>query len=100
MAQKAEIFKDIVPTSTYEQIDKNLKDASGYNLEIGTRGKLLGQLQYDISLFSLLYRNRMGTLVLQDNAGQPYTFKTNIGDSKPNGVKLFLQYKFPITNNL
>lgn len=99
-AYRPVIFKDIVPTSTYEQIDKNLEDATGYNLEIGTRGKLLNHLQYDVSLFSLLYRNRMGTLVLQDNTGQPYTFKTNIGDSKTNGVELFLQYKFPITNHL
>jgi Fe(3+) dicitrate transport protein len=99
-AYRPVIFKDIVPTSTYEQIDKALKDASGYNLEIGTRGKVLNHLQYDVSLFSLLYRNRMGTLVLQDNAGQPYIFKTNIGDSKTNGVELFLQYKFPVTSNL
>lgn len=99
-AYRPVLFKDIVPASTYEQIDKNLKDASGYNAEAGIRGKILKRLQYDVSVFTLLYNNRMGTLVLQDNLGQPYTYKTNIGDSRTTGLELFLQYKFPLTRHL
>ena len=99
-AYRPVIFKDIVPASTYEQIDKDLKDAFGYNAEIGVRGKLLKHLQYDISYFSVLYKNRLGTLVLQDNSGQPYTYKTNIGNSRTNGLEIFVQYKFPVTNHL
>lgn len=37
-AYRPVIFKDIVPASTYEQIDKELKDALGYNIELGVRG--------------------------------------------------------------
>jgi Fe(3+) dicitrate transport protein len=99
-AYRPVIFKDIVPASTYEQIDKNLKDALGYNAEIGVRGKLFKYLQYDVSYFSILYKDRLGTLVLQDNSGQPYTYKTNIGNSRTNGIEFFLQYKFPIARNL
>ncbi len=99
-AYRPVIFKDIVPASTYEQIDKNLKDAFGYNAEIGVRGKLFSRLQYDINYFRVLYKNRLGTLVLQDNAGQPYTYKTNIGNSLTNGLEMFVQYKFPLTNKL
>jgi Fe(3+) dicitrate transport protein len=99
-AYRPVIFKDVIPVSTYEQIDKNLKDAFGYNAEIGIRGKLFNRLQYDINYFRVLYKNRMGTLVLQDNTGQPYTFKTNIGNSLTNGLEIFVQYKFPITNQL
>ncbi len=94
------IFKDIIPASTYEQVDKNLKDAYGYNIELGVRGKLSSRLQYDISYFNMLYKNRLGTVVLQDNQGQPYTYKTNIGNSRTAGVELFVQYKFPLTNKL
>ncbi len=39
-------------------------------------------------------------MVLQDNAGQSYTYKTNIGNSLTNGVEMFIQYKFPLTNHL
>lgn len=99
-AYRPVLFKDIVPATTYEQIDKNLSDATGYNAEAGVRGKLFRRLQYDVSLFTLLYNNRMGTLVLQDNTGQPYTYKTNIGNSRTTGVEFFIQYKFPVTTNL
>ncbi len=97
-AYRPVIFKDIVPASTYEQIDKNLQDAFGYNAEIGLRGKSFKHLQYDISYFRIIYKNKLGTLVLQNNAGQPYTYKTNIGNSRTNGVEVFVQYKFPVTN--
>ncbi len=99
-AYRPVIFKDIIPASTYEQIDKNLKDAFGYNAEIGIRGKLLKRLQYDVSYFRLLYKNRLGTFILQDNSGQSYTYKTNVGNSLTNGLELFVQYKFPVTNKL
>ncbi|MBC7903476.1 MAG: TonB-dependent receptor [Gemmatimonadaceae bacterium] len=99
-AYRPVLFKDIVPASVYEKIDENLEDALGYNAEVGLRGKIAGRLQYDVSYFRLVYKNRMGALVLTDNAGQPYTYKTNVGDSRTNGMELFLQYKFPITNKL
>lgn len=93
------LFKDIIPASTYEQVDKDLEDAFGYNAEMGVRGRI-GHLQYDLSAFSLLYKNRMGTLVFQDGAGQSYTFRTNIGDSRTSGVEAFLQYRFRLANHL
>lgn len=99
-AYRPVIFKDIVPASVYERIDKNLKDAFGYNIEAGIRGKIIKHLQYDINYFRVLYKNRLGTLVLQDNAGQSYTYKTNIGNSVTNGTEIFIQYKFPVANNL
>ncbi|MES2649372.1 MAG: TonB-dependent receptor [Bacteroidota bacterium] len=99
-AYRPVIFKDIVPASTYEQIDKDLEDAFGYNAELGIRGKILKRLQYDVSFFRLVYKNRLGTIVLQDNLGQSYTYKTNIGDSRTNGIEFFVQYKFPLTRNV
>lgn len=99
-AYRPVIFKDIVPASVYEQIDKNLEDAFGYNAEIGIRGKIFSHLQYDINYFRVLYKNRLGTLVLQDAQEQSYTYKTNIGDSRTNGAEIFLQYKIPLSNNL
>lgn len=99
-AYRPVIFKDIIPASTYEQIDKNLKDAFGYNAELGIRGKLFKRLQYDIGVFRIDYKNRLGTLILQDNSGQSYTYKTNIGNSRTNGIEMFVQYKFPISNHL
>ena len=99
-AYRPVIFKDIIPASVYEQVNKDLRDAEGYNAEVGIRGKLFKYLQYDISYFRVLYNNRLGSLVLQDNNNQPYTYKTNIGNSLTNGIECFIQYKFLLAKNL
>lgn len=98
-AYRPVIFKDIVPASTFERINKNLKNASGYNAELGVRGKLWRYLQYDVSFFQVLYNNRLGSLVLNDTTGF-YIYRTNVGDSRTKGIELFAQYKFPVSNNL
>ncbi|MCL9806222.1 TonB-dependent receptor [Flavobacterium amniphilum] len=87
------IFKDIIPASTYEVADKELKDAKGYTAEIGYRGKK-NFLRWDVSLFHLRYNNRMGTLAQTDSNGNLIIYRTNIGDSRTNGVELFLQKDF------
>ena len=90
-AYRPVLFKDIIPASVYERADKNLKDATGYNAELGIEGYWQG-IHLNISAFDLLYRNRMGTLVLTDVANpQPYTFRTNIGDSRTRGVEMLLE---------
>lgn len=89
-AYRPVIFKDIIPASVYERVDKNLKDASGYTAELGIEGYWKG-LHLNVSLFDLLYRNRLGTLVLTDANGQPYTFRTNIGDSRSQGIEVLLE---------
>lgn len=40
----------------------------------------------------------MGTLVAQDPTGQAYTFKTNTGDSRTNGIEIFIQYRMPVSS--
>ncbi|MEZ0483799.1 TonB-dependent receptor family protein [Fibrella aquatica] len=89
-AYRPVIFKDIVPASVYEQIDKNLRNASGYNAELGLEGRWQGW-HINMSLFDVLYQNRMGTLVQTSATGQPYTFRTTIGDSRSQGLELLVE---------
>jgi Fe(3+) dicitrate transport protein len=93
------IFKDIIPASTFEQVDKNLKNAFGYNAELGARG-MIKNLQYDVSIFAVNYKNRLGTLVLQDPGGAPYIYRTNVGNSLTKGVEMFVQYKFALSSKI
>ncbi len=92
-AYRPVIFKDIIPTSKYEVADKNLKDARGYNFEIGYRGNQSG-LIWDITFFELLYLHRLGTLVTNEPSGNLITRKTNIGNSRNRGIEFFLQKDF------
>jgi Fe(3+) dicitrate transport protein len=87
------ILKDIVPSSTFERVDKNLKDADGYNFEAGYRGSSKF-FKWDIGLFQLQYNNRLGMLSLTDENGDFYLYRTNIGNSITRGVELFAEYNF------
>ncbi len=89
-AYRPVIFKDIIPQSIYEIADRNLKDANGFNAEIGFRGKWK-RFKWDVTAFHLDYKNRIGTLAITDSLGNPFIFRTNTGSSKTSGVELFLQ---------
>ncbi|HEY3403983.1 MAG TPA: TonB-dependent receptor [Ohtaekwangia sp.] len=95
-AYRPVLFKDIIPANTYEVIDKNLKDARGYNLEVGYRGTVK-YFRWDVSLFSLKYDNRLGTLEESDPVtNETYFYRTNIGDSRTDGAEIFAEYTIPV----
>ena len=91
------ILKDIVPASTFEIVDDDLRDADGYNLEIGYRG-MSGKLRWDISAFQVRYNNRLGMLVENDNEGNTLSRRTNIGNSETRGLEAFIEYFLPFEN--
>lgn len=95
-AYRPVILKDIIPLSIYEKSDKNLKDALGYNAEFGWRGSYKSML-WDITLYQLYYKNRLGTLAQTNSSGDLIIFKTNIGNSLSRGIELFFQ-KYLYTN--
>ncbi len=92
-AYRPVVFKDIIPGSVLEQVDKNLKDAFGYNLELGVTGNVGSVLTYDIGVFQLLYNNRMGMVSMNDNTAQAYLLRTNVGNTLTKGVELYVEYK-------
>lgn len=89
-AYRPMIFKDLVPGSLYEKVDPAIKDARGYNAELGFRGSLKF-IKWDITGFLLQYNKRFGTLAESDPGGNLYTYRTNIGDSRSVGVEMTLQ---------
>lgn len=98
-AYRPVIFKDIIPATVYEEVDKDLKDAFGYNLELGYRGSTYGAsnvFRWDISLFQLQYNNRLGSQATYDENNVFILYRTNIGDSKTSGAEIFLEYSMPI----
>ena len=92
-AYRPMIFADVIPTSILEKTDPNLKDANGYNLEMGINGKFKDFLTYDITAFRILYNNRIGSLILTDVNNQSYVYKTNTGNSITNGLEIYVETK-------
>ena len=93
------LFKDLIPASLYEKVDPNIKDAKGYNAELGFRGNWKF-LRWDINGFLLKYNDRFGTLAETDNTGAFYTYRTNIGNSFTSGIELFMQADWVIGNSM
>ncbi len=86
LAYRPVTFSEQTPSATTEVIDPNLKDASGFNADLGYRGSLRDFLNFDIGVFYLHYDNRIG--VITQN-GAP--FKTNIGTSVSKGVESYIE---------
>ncbi|HTE30573.1 MAG TPA: TonB-dependent receptor [Chryseolinea sp.] len=94
-AYRPVILKDIIPSSVYEHVDKNLKDAQGYNFEAGYRGSTK-YFRWDVGVFQLRYDNRLGMISQQDENGNFYLFRTNIGNALTRGAELFGEYFMPM----
>ena len=92
------LFKDLVPSSTFEKVDPSIKDADGYNLELGFRGDYKF-MKWDVTGFVLQYNNRFGTLALNDSLGNFYTYRTNIGNSTTKGLEIFIQGNWKLFKN-
>jgi Fe(3+) dicitrate transport protein len=90
-AYRPVIFADIIPTTTLNKIDPSIKDAFGHNAEAGIKGRVENYLSFQVTLFNLLYKNRTGNVVLNDNNGNPYFFKTNTGTTRSNGVEVYAE---------
>lgn len=99
-AYRPVIFADIIPPTPLDRIDSNLKDALGHNAEVGLSGSLQDKLQYDVSLFQINYKNRIGTLIVNEGNGEAYVYKTNVGNTITNGVELFAQWNIHTTRQM
>jgi len=77
------------PPST-DVVDPELKDAKGYNMDLGYRGKIKNYFQFDISGYYLKYNNRIGTVTM---AGAPsYRLVTNVGSSSSKGLEAYVEF--------
>ncbi len=91
------LFKDLIPSSLYERVDPNIKDAKGYNAEVGVRGEWKF-LKWDVTGFLMGYENRFGTLTQTDDNSVFYTYRTNIGNSITKGLEIFVQGDWMLSN--
>jgi len=86
LAYRPVTFSELTPSGTTEVIDPNLKDANGYNADLGYRGTVKNYLSFDVGVFFLHYDNRIGTI---SQNGVP--FKTNIGTSESKGIESYIE---------
>jgi Fe(3+) dicitrate transport protein len=76
------------------KIDPNLKDAKGYNADLGYRGTVKNYLNFDLGLFYLAYNRRIGIVLLNPGTGNEYSFRTNVANSVHRGLESYLEFNF------
>jgi Fe(3+) dicitrate transport protein len=87
------LFSDLTPGAIIDVVDLNLKDASGYNADLGYRGVYKGFVNFDISVFYLSYNNRVGGIrqfINNDPTLGTYLFRTNLGETRNKGIEGFV----------
>ena len=87
------LFSDLTPPAVTDVIDPNLKDASGFNADLGFRGTYKGFLNFDIGLFYLSYNNRIGGIrqfIDNDISKGTYLYRTNLGETRNKGIESFV----------
>ncbi|MEJ7692172.1 TonB-dependent receptor [Daejeonella sp.] len=88
------LFGDLYPTNLVDETDPQLKDAKGFNLDLGYRGVINSFFTFDVSGFILKYNDRVGDIdrsKLINGVATSYKFKTNAGDSRSYGLESFFE---------
>jgi Fe(3+) dicitrate transport protein len=91
-AYRPVLFSDLTPPAVTDVIDPNLKDASGFNADLGFRGTFKNYLNFDFSLFYLSYTNRIGGIrqfINNDPTQGTFIYRTNLGESVNKGIEGF-----------
>ncbi len=85
-------FNDIRVVNQNSKVDPNIKDEKGYSTDLGIRGNLKQVLNFDISLFYLKYKGRIGGIQQSDPiTSQIYRYRTNVSDSRNLGLESFAE---------
>jgi len=80
------------PFGVTSKIDPNLKDATGYNADLGFRGTVKNYLNFDIGGFYMAYNNRIGVVLKTDSLGNDYTLRTNVANSVHTGIESYVEF--------
>ena len=85
-AYRPVLFSDLTQDNALDSIDQRLTDSRGYNIDLGYRGTVGSYLSFDLSLFYLMYDNRVGTYLANGR-----NYRTNIGSSVSKGIEWYVE---------
>jgi len=89
-------FNDMRISNPNQEVDPNLKDEYGYNIDLGIKGSYKGLFNFKATLFYLGYNRRIGNIQSERPNSQnpliiePYTLRTNVGNARVLGIETYL----------
>lgn len=81
-------FNDIRITNPTLVVDPKIRDERGYSADLGLRGNLRNVFNYDVSLFSMLYGQRIGEIWKENSLIKN---RTNIGKALIAGIEAYME---------
>ncbi len=84
-------YSNLTPLGVSSVIDPNLKDVEGYNADMGWRGMIGDFLNFDVGIFYMSFKDEIGLETRLDNLGNPFTFRTNVGNSVHQGLETYVE---------
>ncbi len=88
-------YSQLTPFGVTSKIDPNMKDANGFNSDLGYRGTIKNYLNFDIGGFYMAYNNRIGVVLKTDpTTGDQYSLRTNIANSVHTGIESYVELNF------
>lgn len=91
-------FNDIRVNLGSLEVDPNIKDERGFNVDLGIRGSRGNLFNYDVSLFHLSYQDRIGTVLktepnpkFNNLVDRTFRFRTNVADARIYGLETFAE---------
>ena len=85
-------YSSLEPIGVTSKIDPHLKDASGFNSDLGYRGTINNFLNFDIGLFYMAYNRRVGTVLINPGTADEYTLRTNVANSVHKGIESYVEF--------
>ena len=86
-------YSQLEPFGITSVTDKNLKDARGYNADLGYRGTIKNYLNFDLGVFYMAYNNRIGVLLQTDPlTGDEFSIRKNIANSVHKGIESYVEF--------
>lgn len=92
-------FNDIRVINPSFQVDENISDEDGFTADFGIRGRVQNIFSYDVSVYGLLYDDRLGEILTQETGlnavgelqetGRLIRLRTNIGTAFIYGFESF-----------
>ncbi len=91
-------FNDIRVDNPSLQVDENIDDERGFNADLGIRGAESGKFRYDVSLFYLSYKDRIGSFLrtepdprFNNLVDRTFRYRTNIADAGIFGLETYVE---------
>ncbi|MDP6908979.1 MAG: TonB-dependent receptor, partial [Flavobacteriales bacterium] len=86
-------FNDLWVSNPSFRIDPDMKDETGFNADLGLRGRIRGAFQYDITAFLMMYNDRIGFVQKTDpELYNVYRLRTNVANARTIGVETYMRW--------